>query len=472
MDKYYHYINGNWTGHHLPDLKVTNPASGVAIGSIPIGKGEEARKAVDAAHGAFLSWSAASAYERSRLLNRWHDLLEAGEDSLARLMTMEQGKPIRESRAEWKYARGFLSWYAEEAKRIYGDTIPATVAEKRILVLRQPVGVCGIITPWNFPAAMIARKVGPALAAGCTVVIKPANQTPLSCLMMARYAEEGGIPPGVINVVTGNSKEIGKAWMDDDRVRKVSFTGSTEVGKILIQQSAATVKKLSMELGGHAPFLVFEDADLDKAIEGAIATKFRNAGQTCICANRFYVHESLREAFLEKLIPRVESLKIGDGLNEDTDIGPLINAAAVEKVLEHVSDATSRGAMVATGGIPGEGSFFRPTVLANVSDAMVCMSEETFGPVLPVTTFSNEQEVIVRANGTPFGLASYIYTRDLHRALRVSEALEFGIVGLNDGAPSTPQAPFGGVKHSGFGREGGRYGLDEYLYTKYISIGL
>jgi succinate-semialdehyde dehydrogenase/glutarate-semialdehyde dehydrogenase len=385
---------------------------------------------------------------------------------------MEQGKPLKEAIGEINYANGFLSWYAEEAKRIYGETIPATQRNKRLFVQKQPVGVVAVITPWNFPAAMITRKVAPALAAGCTVVIKPAEQTPLTALKLAKLAEAAGIPKGVINVVTGSAKDIGEVWLQDDRVRKLTFTGSTEVGKLLMQQSAQTVKKLSLELGGHAPVIILEDVNIDKAVDGVIAAKYRNAGQTCICANRIYVHESIYQAFIEKLIPKVKELVIGNGLEEGIDIGPLIDQAAVEKVILHINDAVSNGAKVELGGTRKGGLFVEPTILSNINDHMLCMKDETFGPVAPVTTFKTEEEVIKRANNSIFGLAAYVFTENISKGIKVTEALEYGIIGLNDGLPSTPQAPFGGFKQSGIGREGGHHGIEEYLEIKYISLGL
>ncbi|MGM0876103.1 MAG: NAD-dependent succinate-semialdehyde dehydrogenase [Bacillota bacterium] len=472
MEQYQLFINGEWTGRDLPTIEVTNPATNNVVATVPNGGAEEAKKAIEAAHDAFHSWSTYSAYERSDFIRKWHDLIHEHCVDLAKTMTMEQGKPLKEAIGEINYANGFLSWYAEEAKRIYGETIPATQRNKRLFVQKQPVGIVAVITPWNFPAAMITRKVAPALAAGCTVVIKPAEQTPLTALKLAKLAEKAGIPKGVVNVVTGKAKEIGEVWLQDDRVRKLTFTGSTEVGKLLMQQSAQTVKRISLELGGHAPVIVLEDADLDKAVDGVIVAKYRNAGQTCICANRIYVHESIYQAFIDKLIPKVNKLVIGNGLEEGVDIGPLIDQAAVEKVLQHIEDAVAQGAKVETGGKLKDRLFIEPTILSNIHDEMLCMIDETFGPVAPVTTFKTEEEVIKRANNSIYGLAAYVFTENITRGIKVTEALEYGIIGLNDGLPSTPQAPFGGFKQSGIGREGGHHGIEEYLEVKYISLGL
>jgi len=387
-------------------------------------------------------------------------------------MTLEQGKPFNEALGEVGYANSFISWYAEEGKRNYGETIPASFPNKRIVVQKQPVGVVAAITPWNFPAAMITRKIAPALAAGCTTIIKPAEQTPLTALYIAELAAKAGIPDGVINVVTGDPKQIGRAWMSDRRVRKITFTGSTEVGKLLMRQAADTVKKVSLELGGHAPFIVMNDADLDAAAEGAIASKFRNAGQTCVCANRIYVHEDVVDPFLAKFVEKVRDLAVGDGFKDGIDIGPLIDENAVAKVVEQVSDAKEKGASILLGGQLIQGHFYQPTVLAGVTDEMLCMNEETFGPVAPVTSFSTIDEVISRANDSDFGLAAYVYTQNLSNAIKMSEALEYGIVGVNDALPAVAQAPFGGFKESGLGREGGHHGMDEFLETKYISLGI
>lgn len=472
MEKYSMFINGEWVGSNLDVIEVNNPATNEVIATVPLGGSDEAKLAVDAAFSAFKEWSQYSAYERSELIWKWYQLIDENKEDLARTMTIEQGKPYKEALGEISYANGFLSWYAEEGKRIYGETIPSTVRNKRLFVHKQPVGVIAAITPWNFPAAMITRKVAPALAAGCTAVVKPAEQTPLTALKLAELAEKAGIPKGVLNIVTGNPQAIGKVWLDDMRVRKLTFTGSTEVGKLLMRGSADTVKKVSLELGGHAPVIVMDDANLDKAVEGVLASKYRNAGQTCVCSNRVYVHESIHDAFVEKFIKKVAELKVGNGLEEGVTIGPLIDQSAIDKVVRHIEDAKNQGAVVKHGGNIVSNLFFEPTILSNVTDDMLCMREETFGPLAPVTTFITEEEVIERANDSIFGLAAYVFTENITKGIRISEALEYGIVGLNDGLPSTPQAPFGGFKQSGIGREGGHYGIDEYLEIKYISLGL
>jgi succinate-semialdehyde dehydrogenase / glutarate-semialdehyde dehydrogenase len=468
------YVNGAWldatSGATLP---VENPATGAALGTVPALGAAETEKAVAAAHAAFPAWSAKTAKERAILLRRWHDLILQNAADLARLMTAEQGKPLAESKGEIAYAASFVEWFAEEAKRVYGDVIPGHQADKRILVLRQPVGVVAAITPWNFPAAMITRKVAPALAAGCTVVCKPATQTPYSALALAELAHRAGIPAGVLNVVTGPAREIGGVLTGDARVRKLSFTGSTEIGKLLMAQCSKTMKKVSLELGGNAPFIVFDDADLDAAVTGAIASKYRNTGQTCVCANRLLVQKGVYEAFTAKLVAAVQKLRVGDGLAGETEQGPLIDAAALKKVEEHIADATAKGAKIVSGGRRHAlgGTFFEPTVLTGVTPAMAVAREETFGPVAPLFSFSTEQEAIAMANDTEFGLAAYLYTRDLARSWRVSEALEYGIVGLNTGLISTEVAPFGGVKESGTGREGSKYGLLDYTEIKYVCVG-
>ena len=465
-------INGEEVGHELPIIEVSNPATGQVFATVPRGNGKEAELAVDAAFAAFEKWSGLSAYERSDLIRNWYELIKDHTEDLAKTMTEEQGKPLTEARGEINYANGFMSWYAEEGKRVYGEMIPATQQNKRLFVHKQPVGVAAVITPWNFPAAMITRKVGPALAAGCTVVIKPAGQTPLTAIKLVQLAGEAGIPPGVVNIVTGDSKTIGEAWLKDTRVRKLTFTGSTEVGKVLMQGAAETVKKVSLELGGHAPAIIMEDCDLDKAVEGVLAAKFRNAGQTCVCINRVYVQESIAESFTQKLVEKAKKMKVGNGLDEGVDIGPLIDVSAVEKAQNHVDDATTKGAIIALGGKGRDGLFFEPTILTSVTDDMVCMYEETFGPVMPISTFSTEEEAIRRANDSIYGLAAYVFTENISRGIRITDKLEYGIIGLNDGLPSTPQAPFGGFKQSGLGREGGHHGIDEYLEVKYISLGL
>ncbi|WP_087971968.1 NAD-dependent succinate-semialdehyde dehydrogenase [Oceanobacillus rekensis] len=456
-------------------IDVFNPANGEKITSIALGGKKEASAAVDAAYEAFKEWSERTAYERSNLLMKWHDLIEEELEELARTMTMEQGKPLKEAKGEIIYANSFISWYAEEGKRIYGETIPSSSRNKRILVHKQPVGVIAAITPWNFPAAMITRKVAPALSAGCTAVVKPASATPLTAIKLGELALKAGIPEGVLTILPGDSGEISDAWMEDTRVRKISFTGSTEVGKLLMEKSAATVKKISLELGGHAPLIVMEDADLDKAVEGAVGSKFRNAGQTCVCSNRIYVHENIVDVFNEKFKEKVAELKIGNGLEEGVDVGPLIDKDAFEKVNKHIQDALDQGAELLYGGKcyeEGNGFFVEPTVIANISDDMLCMNEETFGPLAPVSTFTSEDEVIKRANNSAYGLAAYLFTENISKAVRVGEKLEYGIVGINDGLPSTAQAPFGGFKESGIGREGGHQGMDEYLEVKYFSIGI
>lgn len=465
-------IDGKETGQDLEQQEVTNPATGEVVGTVPKGGKTEARQATDAAFEAFKTWSKLSAYERTEKLAEWARLMDEHTDELGELMTREQGKPLEEAKGEVKYANGFFKWYAEEGKRIYGETIPATTANKRLFVHKQPVGVVAVITPWNFPAAMITRKVGPAIASGCTVVIKPANLTPLTAIRMVQLAKEAGIPDGVVNVVTGDSKAIGEEWMQDMRVRKLTFTGSTEVGKELMKGAAETVKKVSLELGGHAPSIVMDDANFDKAVEHVMAAKYRNAGQTCVCINRVYVHEKIADKFAEALAEKSKQLKVGNGLEEGVKVGPLINEDAIEKVEKHVQDAKDKGAKVLTGGETKEGLFFEPTVLMNATDDMLCMNEETFGPLLPITTFKDVDEAIERANDTDFGLAAYVYTSSINTGIYIAENLEYGIVGLNDGIPSSPQAPFGGFKQSGIGREGGHYGMDEFLEIKYISLDL
>lgn len=465
-------INGQETGKDLEQTEVTNPATGEVVGTVPKGGQKEARLATDAAFEAFKTWSKLSAYERTEKLAAWAKLMDENTDEIAELMTREQGKPFEEAKGEVKYANGFFKWYAEEGKRVYGETIPATTANKRIFVHKQPVGVVAVITPWNFPAAMITRKVGPAIASGCTVVIKPANLTPLTAIRMVQLAKEAGIPDGVVNIVTGDSKAIGQEWMQDMRVRKLTFTGSTEVGKELMKGSADTVKKISLELGGHAPSIVMDDANFDKAVEHVMSAKYRNAGQTCVCINRVYVHEKIADKFAEALAEKSKQLKVGNGLEKGVNIGPLINEDAVEKVEKHVQDAKDKGAKVLTGGEKKEGLFYEPTVLSGATDDMLCMNEETFGPLLPITTFKTVDEAIERANDTDFGLAAYVYTSSINTGIYIAENLEYGIVGLNDGLPSSPQAPFGGFKQSGIGREGGHHGMDEFLEIKYISLDL
>ena len=469
------YINGTWCdADDGSTLSVNYPATGDELGRVPRMGDSETARAIEAAETALPAWRALTAKERGAKLRAWHALMLEHQEDLARLMTAEQGKPLAESRGEIGYAASFFEWFAEEGRRIYGDVIPPHQSDKRIVVMKQPIGVCAAITPWNFPAAMITRKVGPALAAGCTMVIKPASQTPYSALALCELAERAGIPAGVVSCVTGSARAIGGRLTSDPKVKKISFTGSTEVGKVLLEQCAGTVKKASMELGGNAPFIVFDDADLDKAVDGAMICKFRNGGQTCVCANRIYVQSGVYEAFSKKLAAAVDAIQVGDGTADGTTQGPLIDAAAVEKVEEHIADALSKGAEVVTGGNRHAlgGSYFQPTVLSNVTPAMIVSREETFGPLAPLFRFESEDEVVALANDTEFGLAAYFYTNDLGRSWRVSEALEYGIVGCNTGLISTEVAPFGGVKESGLGREGSHYGIEDYLEVKYCCIGI
>jgi succinate-semialdehyde dehydrogenase / glutarate-semialdehyde dehydrogenase len=468
------YVDGAWIdADNRATSEVSDPASGEVIGTVPKLGAAETRRAIEAADRAFKSWSKATAKERAKILRTWFDLIMANQDDLAILMTREQGKPLAESRGEIAYGAAFVEWYAEEAKRIYGDIIPTVADSRRLMVFKQPVGVCAAITPWNFPHAMITRKCAPALAAGCTVVVKPASFTPYSALALAELAERAGIPKGVFNVVTGSAKEVGGELTSNDTVRKLSFTGSTEVGKILLKQCADTVKKVSMELGGHAPLIIFDDADIDAAVKGAIACKFRNSGQTCVCTNRIYVQEKVYDDFAKKFSAAVAKLKVGSGLEQGTEQGPLIEPAAVDKVERHVGDAKEHGAKVLTGGERHAlgGLFYQPTVLADCTADMLISHEETFGPVAPLFKFKDEDEVIGLANKTEYGLASYFYARDVGRVFKVAEALEAGIVSVNEGIFSTEVAPFGGYKHSGIGREGSKYGIDEYLEIKYVNLG-
>lgn len=467
-------IGGAWAGaDQSGTIDVRNPASGAKLGVIPNMGAAEARRAIASAAQALPAWGARTAKDRSIVLRRWFELMLANEQDLATLMTAEQGKPLAESKGEIAYAASFIEWFAEEGKRLYGDIIPGHQPDKRIMVLRQPVGVVAAITPWNFPSAMITRKAGPALAAGCTMVLKPATQTPFSALALAELAVRAGIPAGVFNVITGSAAAIGGEMTSNPSVRKLTFTGSTEIGKKLMVQCAGTIKKLSLELGGNAPFMVFDDADLDAAVQGAIASKYRNTGQTCVCANRLLVQEGVYEVFAQKLAAAVGKLRVGDGLKGVTDQGPLIDAKAVAKVEEHVADALAKGAKVAAGGKRHAlgGTFFEPTILTGVTPAMLVAREETFGPVAPLFKFKTEAEAIAMANDTEFGLAAYVYTRDLARSWRVSEAIEYGIVGLNTGIISTEVAPFGGVKESGTGREGSKYGILDYTEMKYVCVG-
>jgi succinate-semialdehyde dehydrogenase/glutarate-semialdehyde dehydrogenase len=468
------YIDGKWVdADKRGTISVNNPADNSTLGTVPRMGAEETHRAVDAAERALPAWRAKTAKERAAILRKWFDLMMANQEDLAQLMTAEQGKPLTESRGEIAYAASFIEWFAEEGKRIYGDTIPAHGTDKRIVVLKQPVGVCVAITPWNFPAAMITRKAGPALAAGCTMVLKPASQTPFSALALCELAERAGVPKGVFSCVTGGAKEIGGEMTSNPIVRKLSFTGSTEIGKLLMAQCAGTVKKLSLELGGNAPFIVFNDADLDLAVKGAIASKYRNAGQTCVCANRILVQDGVYDTFAGKLADAVSAMKVAPGVETGAVIGPLIDMKAVEKVEEHIGDAVKKGARVVVGGKRHAlgGSFFQPTVLTEVNTQMKVTREETFGPVAPLFRFSTDQQAIEMANDTVYGLAAYFYSRDIGRCWRAAEALEYGIVGINEGIISTEIAPFGGVKESGIGREGSKYGLEEYLEVKYLCMG-
>jgi succinate-semialdehyde dehydrogenase / glutarate-semialdehyde dehydrogenase len=468
------FIGNAWSHADSGDTtEIRNPATGEVLGQVPNMGATETRRAIEAAHAALPAWSKKTAGERSRLMRAWFDLMLANQQDLAVIMTAEQGKPLAESKGEIAYAAAFIEWFAEEAKRVYGDVIPGHQADKRILVLRQPIGVVAAITPWNFPAAMITRKAGPAIAAGCPIVVKPAPQTPFSALAMAELALRAGIPPGVFNVITGDAIAIGGEFTGNDKVRKLSFTGSTAVGKLLMSQCAGTVKKVALELGGNAPFLVLDDADLDAAVAGALASKYRNTGQTCVCANRFIVQSKVYDAFAAKLTEAVKKLRVGDGLKGETDQGPLIDAKALAKVEKHVADAQAKGAKVTTGGKPHAlgGTFYQPTVLTDVSKEMILSREETFGPVAPLFRVDTDEEAIRLANDTEFGLAAYLYTRDLARSWRVTEALEYGIVGLNTGLISTEVAPFGGVKESGIGREGSKYGILEFTELKYVCVG-
>tara|TARA_B100000768_G_scaffold163463_1_gene164750 strand:- start:40 stop:1497 length:1458 start_codon:yes stop_codon:yes gene_type:complete len=467
------YINGEWVEANSSEIiSVNNPASLEEIGTVPKCGKDEAALAIESAHKAFPEWKSKSAKERSTILRKWFDLINQNHEELAQIMTIEQGKPIKESRGEITYGASFIEWFAEEAKRVYGDTIPDPMTDRRIVVLKQPVGVVAAITPWNFPNAMITRKCAPALAAGCPVVIKPASQTPFSALALAALAEEAGFPKGTINVITGKASEIGDELSSNPIVKKLSFTGSTEIGKLLLQKCATTVKKVSMELGGHAPFIVFDDADIDEAVLGAMQSKFRNTGQTCVCANRLYVQEKVHDEFCKKFVEAVSNLKVGEGLDEEVASGPMIDENSLAKVEEHVEDAVQTGAKVAIGGAKHSlgKNFYQPTVLTDVSVKAKITFEETFGPVAPIYKFKDEKEVIELANNSPYGLASYFYSRDIGRIWRVSEGLEYGMVGVNTGITSKAEAPFGGIKESGLGREGSKYGMDDFLEIKYINM--
>ena len=467
------FIGGKWVKSLSEEtLAVDNPASQETIGVVPKCGAEETKQAIDSANVAFKSWKSKTAKERSIILKKWHDLILENIDDLAHIMTVEQGKPLAEAKGEITMGTTYIEFYAEECKRVYGDIIPDPLPDRRIVVIKQPVGVVGAITPWNFPSTMITRKCAPALGVGCPVIIKPASQTPFSALALAVLAEEAGFPEGIFNVITGSASEIGKELTENPIVKKISFTGSTEVGKILLKQSSTTVKKVSMELGGHAPFIVFDDANIDEAVAGAMMSKFRNSGQTCICANRIFVHEKVYDEFLEKFVKEVAKINVGNGLEESTNSGPLIDQYSLEKVKNHVNDAVNTGAKIAIGGDVHNlgGNFYQPTVLSNVTSKAKITYEETFGPVAPIYKFSSDEEVINMANDTPYGLASYFFARDIGRVWKVAEALEYGIVSVNTGLPTKAEIPFGGIKESGLGREGSKYGLEDYLEIKYISM--
>ena len=468
------YVNGSWVESQFGDfLEVNNPATQEIIGRVPKFTKDETKKVIENANDAFRTWKNTTAKERSVILKKWGDLIVENVEDLAKIMTIEQGKPIAEAKGEILMGASYIEFYAEEAKRVYGDIIPDPRPGKRIVVIKQPVGVVGAITPWNFPNSMITRKCAAALAVGCTAVVKPASQTPYSALAVAELAHKAGFPKGVFNIITGSAKDIGLELTKNPMVRKISFTGSTEVGKILMEQSASTVKKVSMELGGHAPFIVFDDADLNEAVTGAMQSKFRNSGQTCICSNRIFVHEKIYDEFLEKFSAEVKKIKVGNGLDEGVVSGPLIDKSSLDKVIDHVQDAVNTGAKIAVGGDVHSlgGNFYQPTVLSHVTTKAKITFEETFGPVAPLYKFSNDEEVINLANDTPYGLASYFYSRDISRVWKIAEALEYGIVSINNGLPTIAEIPFGGVKESGMGREGSKYGLDDYLVIKYISMG-
>ncbi len=467
------YVAGAWIdADDGTTVAVTNPANGETIGTVPMCGTAETERAIAAAEKAQKGWARLPAKERSAILRKLNDLMLANVDDLALIMTTEQGKPLAESRGEIAYAASFIEWFAEEARRVYGDTIPAPQADRRILALKQPVGVTAAITPWNFPAAMLTRKAGPALAAGCAMVVKPATQTPYSALAFAELAERAGVPPGLLSVLTGSASKIGGEMTRSPIVRKLTFTGSTEVGRTLMKQSADTIKKLSLELGGNAPFIVFDDADIDAAVEGAMVSKYRNTGQTCVCANRLYVQRGVLEAFTQKLVAKVKALKVGDGTEAGVNQGPLIDAKAIEKIEEHVADAVAKGGQVLAGGRRHAlgGLFYEPTVIGGATADMLFAREETFGPLAPIFAFDTEEEAVAAANDTEFGLAAYFYSRDIGRIMRVAESLESGIVGVNTGLVSTAEAPFGGVKQSGLGREGSKYGLDDFLEVKYVCL--
>ncbi|MGM0900459.1 MAG: NAD-dependent succinate-semialdehyde dehydrogenase [Bacillota bacterium] len=474
MDKLM-YIKGSWTGENLEKTEVMNPATGERIGSIPRGGRIETEIAIQAAHDAFGQWSNLTAYDRASYLEKLYELIMKNVDRMAELMTLEMGKPLAESKGEVQYAASFIKWYAEEAKRVYGRTIPSQADNKRMMVVKQPVGVVGAITSWNFPAAMITRKLGPALAAGCTFILKPPNQTPLTAIMLVELCEKAGIPKGVVNLVSGNSAEIGDELLNNPLVRKITFTGSTEVGRELIKKGAEQVKKMSLELGGHAPIIIMDDADIEKAVNGVIASKFRNGGQTCICGNRIYVQEGIHDEFVGKFAEAASKLNVGNGFDEEINIGPVIDKPGYEKIEEHVKNAVQHGAKVILGGngkVENNTYFYQPTIITDVNPDMLFMHEETFGPVAPIQKVKTAEEAIMLANDTEYGLAAYVFTENYSRGIRIAERLQYGIIGWNDGVPSAAQAPFGGMKQSGIGREGGIEGLEAYLETKYISIGL
>lgn len=469
------YIDGDWTGKQLDKIAVKNPATGERVGTVPNAGRKETRAAIEAAYKAFPKWSRLTAYERSLYLEKLYGFMMETKNELANLITLEMGKPLLEAKAEVEYAASFLKWFAEEGKRLYGRTIPSHIDQKRMIVIKQPIGVVGAITPWNFPAAMITRKLGPALAAGCTIVIKPADETPLSAITIAELCERAGFPQGVVNVVTGEASPIGEELLTNPHVHKITFTGSTEVGKLLLQRGAAKVKKMSMELGGHAPILILEDADLNKAVNGALVSKFRNGGQTCICGNRIYVEASIHDEFVERFVNAASKLTVGNGMHEGVDIGPVINRQSYEKINRHVQNALNQGATCLLGGhgmIEGNAYFYYPTILTDVKPSMLIMNEETFGPVAPIQKVENEEEAVKFANQTPYGLAAYVYTENYAKGIRIAEQLQYGIVGWNDGVPSAAQSPFGGMKQSGVGREGGMEGIEAFVETKYISVGL
>ncbi len=468
------YINGNWVNSTVGNsIEVLNPFDNSLIGTIPALAAEQVNEAIQSAFEAQISWKKQTIKYRSDLLKKWFELILKHQVELAQIMTVEQGKPLKEAKGEIIYAASFIEWFAEEGRRMYGDTIPAPSGDKRMSTIREAIGVCAAITPWNFPAAMITRKVAPALVAGCTMIVKPAQETPFTALALVYLAEKAGIPKGVLNIVTGHAQEIVPLLTESPKVRKLSFTGSTPIGALLMKQSATTLKKLSLELGGNAPLIVFEDADLDVAVQGTIDSKFRNAGQTCVCSNRIFVHESIHDLFVEKLTAKVLAMKLGNGLSEGVEIGPLINEKALNKISAHIADAVALGGHIVCGGKKSYlgGNFFEPTVITQANDSMLCFKDETFAPLAPIFKFSTDQEVIERANNTEFGLASYIFTESLKRSIKVSEALEYGMVGINTGLISTAEAPFGGIKSSGLGREGSKYGLEEYTELKYICTG-